>query len=193
MSNNILTKRRLPLSATAALLASIVAFAPAESQAGGYIGGSVGQSYVELNAGTPTVPEVFDEDDFGFKGFVGYDANFAVLNLGVELAYVNFGAPSGDVLGTQFELEVDGFAGFGVAGVDLGPVGVFAKYGVVSWDASITTDGVDAGSEDGSDPAYGVGLKFGVGSLEVRGEYEIFDIEDSDDVAMVSVGLVWRF
>jgi len=36
-------------------------------------------------------------------------------------------------------------------------------------------------------------MKFGVGSLEVRGEYEIYDIEDSEDVAMLSVGLVWRF
>jgi outer membrane immunogenic protein len=193
MSNNILAKRRLPLSVTAALLASFVALTPAESQAGGYIGGSVGQSYIELNTGTPTVPETFDEEDFGFKGFAGYDFDLAVINLGVELAYVDFGAPSGDVLGTQFELEVNGFAGFGTIGVDLGPVGVFGKYGVVSWDASISADGLDIGSEDGSDPAYGVGLKFGVGSLEVRGEYEIFDIEDSEDVAMVSVGLVWRF
>jgi len=25
------------------------------------------------------------------------------------------------------------------------------------------------------------------------GEYETYDIEDSEDVAMLSVGLVWRF
>ncbi len=64
MSNNILVKRRVPLSVTAALLASFVALAPAESQAGGYIGGSVGQAYIEVDAGTPIVPQTFDEDDF---------------------------------------------------------------------------------------------------------------------------------
>lgn len=192
MSIDFLAKRRLPLSATAALLVSFVALAPAESEAGGFIGGSVGQASVEVNAGTPVVPETFDENDFGFKVFAGYEFDLPV-NLGVEVGYVDFGAPSGDVAGTQFEVEANGFAGFGTLGFDLGPVGIYGKYGLISWDASISIDGVDMGSDDGSDPAYGVGLKFGVGSLEVRGEYEIYDIEDSEDVAMLSVGLVWRF
>ncbi len=193
MSNNILVKRRLPLSVTAALLASFVALAPAESQAGGYIGGSVGQAYIEVDAGTPIVPQTFDEDDFGFKAFGGYEFNLPVITLGLELGYVDFGAPAGDVAGTQFEVEADGIAGFGTAGFDLGPLGIYGKYGMISWDASTSIDGFDAGSDDGTDPAYGVGLKFGVGPLEVRGEYEIFDIEDSEDVTMLSVGLVWRF
>ena len=193
MSINFLTRRRLPLSATAALLVSFVALVPAESQAGGYIGGSVGQASIEVDAGTPTVPETFDENDFGFKALAGYEFDLPVINLGVEVAYVDFGAPSGDVAGTQFEVEATGFAGFGTAGFDLGPLGIYGKYGMVSWDASTSIDGIDAGSDDGTDPAYGVGVKFGVGSLEVRGEYEIYDIEDSEDVAMLSVGLVWRF
>jgi hypothetical protein len=193
MSINFLAKRRLPLSVTAALLASFVALAPAESQAGGYIGGSVGQAYIEVDTGTPLVPQTFDEDDFGFKAFAGYEFNLTAITLGIELGYVDFGAPSGDVAGTQFEVEADGFAGFGTAGFDLGPLGIYGKYGMVSWDASTSIDGIDVGSDDGTDPAYGVGAKFGLGSLEVRGEYEIYDIEDSEDVAMLSVGLVWRF
>jgi hypothetical protein len=170
-----------------------VALAPAESQAGGYIGGSVGQAYIEVDAGTPIVPQTFDENDFGFKAFAGYEFSLTAITLGVEVDYVDFGAPSGDVAGTQFEVEVDGIAGFGIAGFDLGPLGIYAKYGLISWDASISIDGFDAGSDDGTDPAYGVGVKFGLGSLQVRGEYEIYDIEDSEDVAMLSVGLVWRF
>ncbi len=193
MSNNILVKRRMPLSVTAALMASFVALAPAESQAGGYIGGSVGQAYIEVDTGTPAVPQTFDENDFGFKAFAGYEFNLTAITLGIELDYVDFGAPAGDVAGTQFAVEADGIAGFGTAGFDLGPLGIYGKYGMVSWDASTSIDGIDAGSDDGTDPAYGVGVKFGVGSLEVRGEYEIYDIEDSEDVAMLSVGLVWRF
>jgi hypothetical protein len=193
MSINFLAKRRLPLSATAALLASFVALAPAESQAGGYIGGSIGQAYIEVDTGTPLVPQTFDENDFGFKALAGYEFNLAVITLGVEVDYVDFGSPSGDVVGTQFAVEADGIAGFGTAGFDLGPLGVYGKYGVISWDASVSIDGFDAGSDDGTDPAYGVGAKFGLGSLEVRGEYEIYDLEDSEDVAMLSVGLVWRF
>ena len=193
MNINFLAKRRLPLTVTAALFVSFVALAPAESQAGGYIGGSVGQAYIEVDTGTPLVPQTFDENDFGFKAFVGYEFGLAVITLGVEAGYVDFGAPSGNVAGTQFEVEADGFAGFGIAGFDLGPLGIYGKYGLISWDAAFSVDGFDAGSDDGTDPAYGVGVKFGLGSLQVRGEYEIYDIADSEDVAMVSVGLVWLF
>jgi len=192
MIQQFLANRHAPWSVTAALLVSFMVFAPAESQAGGYIGGSIGQSYIEIDAGEIDTA-MFDEEDFGWKAMVGYEFDFAVITLGIEADYVDFGAPAGDVAGSQIEVEADGFAGFGTAGIDLGPLGVFAKYGVISWDASVTIDGFDAGSEDGTDAAYGVGVKFGLASVEVRGEYEIYDIEDSEDVAMLSVGIVWRF
>lgn len=193
MMTNLLAKRRAQFSALAAVLVAFVAFAPAESQAGGYIGGSIGQSYIELDTSSLTVPQSFDENDFAFKGFVGYEFDLTSITLGVEAQYVNFGAPSGDVLGSQIEVDADGFGAFGTAGLDLGPLGIYAKYGMISWDASFSVDGFDAGSDDGTDPAYGVGVKFGLASLEVRGEYEIFDVDSSDDVSMLSVGLVWRF
>jgi len=193
MIHNFLVSQRMPLSVALTLMASFMAFVPAESQAGGYIGGSVGQSYIEINAGTPAVPEEFDENDFGWKAIVGYEFELAVISLGLEANYVEFGAPSGDVMGSQVEVDADGFAGFGTLGFNLGPVGVFAKAGLISWDASISIDGFDDGSDDGSDPAYGIGAKLGLGPVDIRAEYEVYDIEDSEDVAMVSVGLVWRF
>jgi hypothetical protein len=193
MIQQFLVNRRASRSVAAALLVSFIVFAPAESQADGYIGGSIGQSYIELDTGTPIVPAVFDEEDFGWKAMIGYDFNFPVITLGVEADYVDFGAPSGNVAGSQIEVDANGFAGFGTVGFNLGPVGVFAKYGVISWDASLTIDGFDVGSDDGTDPAYGVGAKFGLASVEVRGEYEIYDIDGSEDIAMLSVGLVWRF
>ena len=192
MIQQFLANRRAPWSVTAALLVSFMVFAPAESQAGAYVGGSIGQSYFEFDAGGIDAAS-FDEEDFGFKALAGYEFDFAVVNLGIEAEYVDFGAPSGAVEGSLVEVDADGFAGFGTLGFDLGPVGLFAKYGVVAWDASLTVDGFDAGSEDGTDQAYGVGLKFGLASVEIRGEYEVFDIEDTDDVSMLSVGIVWRF
>ena len=193
MIQEFLANRCAPWSVTAALLVSFMVFAPAESRAEGYAGGSIGQSYIDLNAGTPTVPAAFDEQDFAWKAFIGYEFGLPAITLGVEAAYVDFGAPSGDVVGSQIEVDANGFAGFGTAGFDLGPLGVFAKFGMISWDASFNIDGFDAGSDDGTDPAYGVGIEFGLASVEVRGEYEIYDIEDSDDVSMLSVGIIWRF
>ncbi len=192
MIQEFLADRCAPWSVTAAVLVSLMVFVPAESQAGAYIGGGVGQSYMEFDAGEID-PAAFDEEDFGFKALIGYEFDLPAINLGVEAEYVDFGAPSGDVGGSQIEVDANGFAGFGTLGFDLGPMGVFAKYGVISWDASVSIDGFDGGSEDGTDQAYGVGVKFGLGSAEIRGEYEVFDIEDSEDVSMLSVGLVWRF
>ena len=192
MFSEVIVNRRLPLSAVAAISFMFVALSPAKSHAGGYIGASVGQAYIEVNTGDPLIPVNFDEEDFGWKAMIGYEFDLPI-NLGVEASYVDFGAPSGDVVGTQIEVDANGFAGFGTVGFDLGPLGVFGKLGVISWDADLTIDGFDAGSDDGTDTAYGVGVTFGLGSVNIRGEYEIFDIDNSEDVAMLSIGIVWSF
>jgi hypothetical protein len=62
----------------------------------------------------------------------------------------------------------------------------------VAWDADILGGGSQA-SDDGTDSAYGVGVNFDFASLELRFEYELFDIKDTDDVDMLSVGLAWHF
>ena len=114
------------------------------------------------------------------------------MNLGLEAGYVNLGGPSGDILNMPAKIETDGWSAFGVLGLDLGPVGIFGKYGVYSWDATLTIDGV-SDSEDGSDPMYGLGAKIGIGSLDLRAEYEVIDVDDAEDYSMVSLGLVWTF
>ena len=63
------------------------------------------------------------------------------------------------------------------------------------WDADLVLDDgfeVLRESDDGSDLGYGLGLSFGLGPLEVRGEYELYDIEDAD-VSMISVGFTYLF
>lgn len=173
---------------------ALVAFTPeAKADSGFYLGGSIGQAAIEVDVGDAIQPLVFDEDDFGWKALLGYNFKFTVLELGLEASYVNLGGPSANVLAQQVEIETTGLSGFGVVGVALGPIGVFGKYGVMSWDAEGTVDGLPAFDEDGSDPAYGIGAKFGIGSLDLRLEYELFDIDDAEDVSMISVGLVWTF
>ncbi len=193
MNFDDISNDRLLAGAAAAILAFVSLLSPAGALADGYLGASVGQSGVELDAGDPVQPLVFDEDDFAWKAYGGLSFDMAVINLGIEAGYVDLGGPSADVLGSQVEVDADGFDAFAVLGVDLGPLGVFAKAGMIAWDASITVDGFDAGSDDGTDPAYGVGARIGLGSLELRVEYEMFDIEDADDITLLSAGLVWRF
>jgi len=192
--NTVMGKGRDVLPAIA-LLAAAVLLAPAESRAdsGFYLGGSVGQAAIEFTIADQIQAVAFDEEDFAWKAYGGLNFDVPVVNLGVEVGYVDFGAPSGNIQGTQLEVDANGFDAFGVLGFDLGPLGVFAKYGVISWDASASIDGIDAGSDDGSDPAYGVGAKVGLGSIDIRAEFEVFDLADSDDVSMLSVGVVWTF
>lgn len=194
MFTNLLNEKRQASGAGAILLVAALLLMSAESRAdsGFYVGGSVGSAGVEIDAGDPVNPVIFDEDDFAWKAFGGYNFDLALLNLAVEGGYVDLGGPSADIGGTLFAVDADGLDLFGLIGVDLGPIGIFAKAGVISWDAKASVDGVGT-SDDGTDPAYGVGAKFGFGSFAIRVEYELFDIEDTENVGMISAGLVWTF
>jgi len=194
MFTNLLAAKRQASGAGAILMVAALLLLSAESRAdsGFYLGGSVGTAGVEIDTGDPANPVNFDEDDFAWKAFVGYNIDLPIIDLGVEAGYVNLGGPSADVGGVQFAVDTDGFEAFGLLGFNLGPIGVFAKAGVIAWDAEFSIDGV-TGTDDGTDPAYGIGAKIGLGSLAFRLEYELFDIEDTEDVAMISAGVVWTF
>ena len=195
MFTKSLEKNRGVASVAVVLAASaVMLYSPAsKAESGFYLGGSIGQAGVELEDASGTELLTFDEDDFAWKAFGGYSFELLpVLNLAIEGGYVNLGGPSGDVLGFPATIEADGFDVFGVLGVDLGPIGVFAKYGMISWDAETTLDDL-TDTDDGSDAAYGIGASIGLGSVDIRAEYEVFDIEDTEDVSMISVGIVWTF
>lgn len=188
------------LSRTSRFVASLLPvvllfpYASAQADSGFYLGGSVGTAMVEANVSDPSLPDDFnfDENDFAWKAFGGYTLDLPLIDLGVEASYHDFGGPSVDLLGSTLGVDTTGFSAFGVAGIGLGPVHVFGKAGVLSWDADLNALG-ETFSEDGSDAAYGVGVRFALGSLEVRGEYEYFDVSDIDDLTMWSVGIAWIF
>ena len=167
------------------------------AESGFFVGGSVGTAAVEANVNDGiTLPDpapVFDENDFGWKLLAGYEfAMSDTFALGVEGGYVDLGNPSSDVLTVPVSLDPTGLTLFATAGVDIGPVGLFAKYGFVDWEVEGSIGGIDF-DDDGSDPAYGIGVRFNLGSIEIRGEYEIFDISDVEDVTMLSAGFMLRF
>jgi outer membrane immunogenic protein len=166
------------------------------AESGFYLGGSIGQASFDVPTDITEIPS-FNEDDTGYKVFGGYNFNIGIINLGVEGGYVDFGNPSARFNTAVLSIDADGWNVWGIGGVNLGPFDVFAKVGVVSWDASISVTGLDPGlgslSDSGSDPGYGLGARISFGRLAVRGEWEVYEIEDTDDVSMFSVGLAWRF
>ncbi len=194
--------RTLGKTTTAALLLGVMALpatALAGTESGLYVGGSVGQASVgdiDIDGGEGFGNIDFDGDDTGYKLFVGY--NFGVIpliDLAIEGGYRDLGKPDGSIPGGNLEVDANGFDLFGLVGVNLGPVGVFAKVGAIMWDADVTFTGEGSASagDDGTDPAYGIGARLKFGSLEVRAEYEMFDVDAVDDADFLSAGVAWTF
>lgn len=154
---------------------------------GFYLGASVGQANLKIDDLTN---DVFPDDDFS-----GDDLAFKLIAgmrpldwLGVEAAYVNFGEPEDTVVGTKLKADGDGISAFAVGFLATGPVDLFAKVGLISWDSKIS----GSFDDDGTDLAYGAGAQFRVLGLSIRAEYEKFDISDVD-LDMISVGLTYTF
>lgn len=186
--------KRMTMLALAVALAGTAGLAQAGGESGFYLGGSVGNASFDFSDSDPEVPVEFDDDDMGYKLFAGYNIGAVpMLNLAVEGAYVNFGTFEGDIgNSTGNEIDVDGFIFSGLVGFDLGPIGLFGKAGVVSWDTDLNTNDFDDESDSGSDPAYGIGAKFQLGSLALRAEYEMFDLDEAD-IDFYSVGAAFTF
>ncbi|MDH4109375.1 MAG: outer membrane beta-barrel protein [Gammaproteobacteria bacterium] len=179
-----------------AALIAILSAPQALADSGFYAGGSIGSATIAADIPIDEINDTlnFDEDDFAWKAFGGFNFDLAVIDLGIEAGYVDLGAPSFAVLDESITLDVTGLTLFGLAGFNLGPIGVFAKAGMINWDAELSVSGFgEVASDDGSDPAYGIGARFNLGSLQIRGEYEMFDLDDTDDVYMLSLGLAFNF
>lgn len=181
--------------AASALVSALLVSSPAVADSGPYIGGSVGNTTLEATLQDPIGGGdfLFDESDFSWKIYGGYNFDLPSINLGVEGGYRSLGGPSAVIAAESFGIDLTAWDAYGVAGFELGPVTVFGKLGIVAWDADLTLAGFDAGSESDEDTAYGVGASFNLGSFQVRGEYEIFDVSDTDDVYMLSAGFVYTF
>lgn len=166
----------------------------AGSDSGLYVGASVGSSQLDYSDNDPDLGQVdFDDDDAGYKVFAGF--NFGIVPLvdvAVEGAYVDFGQFSGKInnIGDN-DLDVTGWTLAGLAGAKLGPVGLFAKVGAIDWDGDLEGS-FGSGSDDGTDPLYGIGARFQLMSFQVRAEYELFDL-DNVDIDYFSVGAAYTF
>lgn len=176
------------------LLATLPVTAVADS--GVYIGGSYGNASIDFGIDLPGIPSEFDEDDSAFKAFLGYRFDLPMMFLGVEGGYVDLGEP--ELSGATETLTIDstGLNLWGIAGLEAGLADFFVKAGYIAWDADVTlTDNIGGSasdSADGSDLGYGIGIAFGIGPVEVRGELEKYEFDDAD-VTMLSIGFSYLF
>ena len=188
-------------SAVAALV--VAAAAPAayaqDENAGWYLGGGVGQ----FNAQIDDVDDVdatvddWDNDDTAYKFFAGYRMNNF---LAFELDYINLGEPSGSVVpGVNLDAAVDGFAPYVVGTIPLGNwFEVYGRLGYFFYDATVGVeneiDGRAEFDEESEDLVYGAGIGARIGEkLNVRFEYERFDLQGVDDADSLWLTAAWKF
>jgi hypothetical protein len=156
-------------------------------ESGTYIGVATGQMNVRDR--NDLTGFRIDSGDNAFKAILGWRANLVAF----ELNYVDFGRPTQNVFGRQVELDAQGIDAFVIFSGRVARLDLYAKAGVLLWDAEASMQGLASANHDGSDFAFGAGAQLIFGALAIRAEYEQFLIKDIDDLNLVSVGLTWQF
>ncbi len=171
--------------ATLLCLFSLAGYANAE-------GLSLGASYGYVNIEDSDQSFSFDATDTGYKLFGTYMFN---NGFGIEGGYIDFGKPDDIFLGQTAKIDAEAWSLYGVGALGLSEkFDLFAKAGVVSWEADSLIDGVRIGADDGEDLALGIGASFNAdGAFGLRAEFDWFDVDDADAVWMASVGFELRF
>ena len=161
---------------------SLIASAATQAADNGlYLGAGVGQANVDVDAGALEV----DGDDTGYKLIAG----FRPLDFfAVELNYIDFGS----VEDSGLSVDADAISAYAVGFLPVGPVDLFAKAGVADANASLDSP-IGRFETDGTKFAYGVGVQLRFLSLSARLEYEEFDVDDVENLNMLTLGLTYTF
>jgi OOP family OmpA-OmpF porin len=168
-------------------LALVSTAAYADNDKGFYAGVGVGQFNVQIenvNSGT------FKSDDAVYKVFGGWRFN---PYIGVELDYIDLGAPKDNVNNANVETKLNGWAPYLTGTLPLGPIELLARAGYYFYNIQIhgTTSPIDKSE---SDLVYGVGIGLTLfDHLHARLEYEEFDLKEAKNSNAVWLSGAWRF
>ena len=175
-------KTRIGLLTITALALALMT--PAALAEGFSVGASIGSSKIKVEESEIS----FDGSDVGWKVFGKYMFND---NWGIEVGYVDLGNPDDTILDVDIDVEANGIDAFLIGSIPTSDsFDLFGKVGYIAWDAEISSPGVPSESDDGSDFAAGIGGAFHASDkFSILGEWEWFDIEDSDSVWMLSIGI----
>lgn len=173
---------------TVALLGLAVLFTSSAYADGLSVGASVG--YVNVEDNEPGFD--FEANDTGYKLFASYEFS---NHLGIEGGYIDFGKPEDSFGGLFGQIDASGWNLYGVGNLPLSDgVDLFAKAGIVNWNADSIIDGVLVDTEDGNDLALGFGARWNMTqNFGLRAEADWFDIDEADSVWMASIGFELSF
>lgn len=184
--------RHLAAVAAGAALAAAAVPAQALDVLGFYIGAGVGQSQVRSDAGALST-DSFKENHSAWKVVAGVRP---ISLLGAEVAYIDFGNPTGTVAGQQVRADLKGASVMGLVylPIPLPFIDVYGKAGYTRLDGKVAFQDLPALNADLDGDAFtaGAGLQFKFTSWAIRGEYERFSASGKDP-ALWTVGLTKTF
>ena len=187
--------------ALAAAVAAALSVWTAQARAEGphaYIGGAIGESTLDINGHADGLHYDVNDSDTGYRIFGGYMFNDY---LGIEASYVNFGEMN-DNFGfdggegrASTEAKGNGHTIEGVLAYPFGPVSVFAKVGSISFNGKAKVSGDIQAKQDynSSDWMFGGGISYNIGHFSLRAEGDYYDVGDTSDLYLLSVGAQFNF
>jgi hypothetical protein len=136
----------------------------------------------------------FKLDDTSYKLIGGFRL---ADNFALELNYMDLGDENRNVSGVPFNAEGKAYGAYALAlfPLPIAPVDLYVKGGLVRWESKATAGGPLGFrfDDDGTEFGYGAGVQARLGSLAARLEYEQFDVDHTDGVEMLSLGVTWTF
>jgi hypothetical protein len=198
------TRSDIPLLILACLVVQALPSgnAVAEDLLGFYAGAAIGQSRVDAATYSSYNGEDFEQNHSAYKVMVGVRP---ISLLGGEIAYIDFGHPSGSLFGYPADASIKGAAAFGVLYLPVPVVDVYVKAGFARLESTINggdpypiTCGIPCGPQlfrlnrTNTSGAGGVGAQYRFGSWAVRAEYERFNAAGGNP-SLLSAGVTWSF
>lgn len=179
-----------------ALTLALTATAANAVDHGVYLGAGVSQAKLDnvgKDFGTSNLND-FKLDDTSWKliGGVRLHDNFAV-----EANYVDFGDETRDIAGARFSVDGKAYGAYAVGLIPLpvAPIDLYAKAGLVRWQTKGSFNAAQGFrfDDEGTEFGWGAGIQARLGSLAGRLEYEKFDVDHTDGVELLSLGVTWTF
>jgi hypothetical protein len=181
----------------------------ADDLLGLYFGGAIGQSRIEAtetgchcDISTSLITETIDEKHSAFKVMVGARP---ISLVGAEIAYIDFGDPSGSLFGYPANISIKGAAAFGILYLPVPIVDVYMKVGVARLESTVNGSICTPCACElqiclhsfhlkgtNTSGAAGVGIQYRFGAWGVRAEYERFNAAGSNP-GLLSAGVTWSF
>lgn len=182
-----LSARMLPVAAM--LLFSGAAHA---QDNGIYVGGSAGGVSTDYDWGLGGAEGAPDEESaFKLIGGVRPLDPFAVEVNYTDLGNTTVSVPAISGPG-RAGLETKALSVSAVGYFSLPLIDIFGRVGVARWESDPRDLFASLGSENGTDPTYGVGAQVRLGSIAIRAEYEDYDISGGS-AELASIGVTYTF